>query len=510
MGQLLPDLRNTMQLLQNTLTDKNVLITLILILILGSLLRFYGLENQSLWNDELSSWKQSSYADLDTVIQKGVIPDVHPPRYQILLYFIEKYIGNSESILRLPSAISGVLSIFIIFLVGARLYSYKEGLIASTLMAVLWCPVYYSQEARSYAILLLFTLLATYFWISILEGLTGKARLSYYTIFGYVITAIMSCYLHYFGLYLIALQGLAAVLCSIRKRKAMTYALLIYCPIVLAYLPWLPSMFSQLNRGSIWIKPPRATFFIYYLGFLFNRSIIILLVVLVLYLFFILRSLCNILKTKEYNNIKVSLLSPGLLLILWLFVPFIGAYIKSILSAPILTYKNLIISLPAAYILLSRSITQLPLRVKNPSVLSFIISGLLLSHLVFIMNYYSKPHKTQFRQAVEFVLNRDHLYVNSLIIGYSWRPDYFNYYYERKRSPRRITLTAGQQEDIPKVSELLSQQRPKYIWYISAYRIPDTNFVSFLNGRLSLVEHKQFDTPFRGSTEVWLFENKQL
>lgn len=494
-----------MQLLRRKLTNKNILVLLILILIFGSLLRLYGLNNQSLWNDELSSWKCSSYDNLSTVINRGVRPDVYPPGYQIFLYFVEKCIGDSEIILRFPSAVSGVLSVLVIFFIGLRLYSYKEGLIASALMAVLWCPIYYSQEARAYSMLLLFTLLATYFWISVLESLSKKVRLSYYTTFGYIITAIISSYLHYFGLYLIALQGLFAILFFIRRRQALAYILLIYFPILLAYLPWLPTMWEHLNKGPIWIKPPGSiTFaFVRYLHFLFNKSKTLLLFVLMLYSFLFVRSLYNILKFKEYKNIRTALLSPGLLLVLWLIIPFVGVYIKSILSAPVLTPRNLIISLPAAYLLLSRSITQLPLRSRNKAIIAFVIVGLFLFHVIFRMDYYSEAHKEQFREAVGFIVEHDHLYKGSLIIGYAWSREYLNYYFERKGSDRRVYAMAGQEKDISNVAEVISTESPQYIWYIRAHRSPGVEFIDFLNRNLIFIDQKKFI-----GADVWLFENK--
>jgi len=486
-------------------TNRNVLTLLILILIVGSLLRFYGLENQSLWNDELSSWQRSSYDNLYSVIDKGVRPDVHPPGYQIFLYFVEKYIGDSEPILRFPSAVSGVLSIFIIFLVGLRLYSYREGLIASAFMAVLWCPIYFSQEARVYSMLLLFTLLATHFWISILESLKGKARLSYYTIIGYIITGIISSYLHYFGLYLLLLQGLGAALFCIQRRRALVYVLLIYSLILLAYLPWLPTMWKHLTKGEIWIKPPGSitAIFVGYLHFSFNESKELLLFVMMLYSFLFVRSLCNILKFKEHENSRMTLLSPNLLLVLWLIVPLAGVYMKSILSPPVLTFRNLIISLPAAYLLLSRSITQLPLRSRYNAIVATAIVGLLLFHLIFRLDYYSKPHKQQFREAVNFIVEQDHVYRDSLIIGYAWNREYFNYYFKRKGSERRVDVIGGEERDISNVAEVISIQDPPYIWYICAHRTPDGKFMHFLNKRLRFIDHKKFL-----GADVWLFENK--
>ena len=132
-------------------------------LLLAGGLRFYGLEIQSLWNDELLSWDSANRDTLYEVTEGllAVEQEVHPPGYFVLLHFIEEYFGESEWVLRFPSAVAGVLSVVVIYVLGCRLYSQREGLIAALLLAVLWTPVYFSQEVRMYSLLLLFTMLAT-------------------------------------------------------------------------------------------------------------------------------------------------------------------------------------------------------------------------------------------------------------------------------------------------------------------------------------------------------------
>ncbi|MBW2494473.1 MAG: hypothetical protein JRE43_06945, partial [Deltaproteobacteria bacterium] len=76
------------------------------IILVGALLRFYGLGAQSLWSDELASWRQSHQASIADVIEVGVRPTPYPPAFQILLFFVEKHVGESEIALRVPSAIA--------------------------------------------------------------------------------------------------------------------------------------------------------------------------------------------------------------------------------------------------------------------------------------------------------------------------------------------------------------------------------------------------------------------
>jgi len=491
-----------MQLLKRNLINKNVLIPLILILTLGAILRFYGLGIQSFWLDELLTWGMSNQENLTGVINTLRCCSTHPPGYLSIIYFVEKYIGDSELILRFPSAVSGVLSIFVIFLLGKRLYTYKEGLIASALMAVLWSPIYYSQEARSNSLLLLFTLFATYFWITIMWRLNEKVKLSNYIIFGYFLTAITSSYLHYFGLFLVVLQGLGSILFFIRRRSALSYIFFTYFLIFLAYLPWFPAMLDQMSSDSYnWVNQPELiTSLKSYFNFLFNTSRTLKSAILILYSFLFFNSLYNIFKKKEYRNIRAMLLSSGLLLVLWLIVPFVLIYIKSVLSAPFLVNRNLIISLPAAYLLLSRSITQLPFSSRNQVIIVFVFTGLILSNLIFYKSYYSKPHKEQFRESAGYIVEHDHLYKDSIIAGsYAFMT---NYYFERKGFDRRVELGANQ-KSISGISKVISTGNPRYVWSLHAHSVPDEGYINFLNKNLTLLEYKKFI-----GAEVWLFENR--
>jgi len=483
--------------------SNKVISLLCCIIILGSLLRFYGLDNQSLWNDELASQFKSNQTNLSEVINIGVRHDVHPPGYHILLYFVEKYIGDSESVLRLPSAISGALSIFIIFLLGVRLYSYKEGLIASMLIAVSWCPIFYSQEARSYSLLLLFSLLATYFWIVLIKALDEESKLSCYSTVGYIIFSIILCYLHYFGLYLIGLQGLATLLFFILKRKKLIPIILVYFIIVIFYVPWLPIFWEHLHKATIHITQPTTVTFIHYLKFLFNRSFVLVSIVLILFFLLFYVNLIIFIKLRKYRTTRALVLSADLFLLLWLVIPFAGVFIESILSVSVFTTRNLIISLPAAYLLLSRSITQFHFSSRKLATVSIVIACFLLFHLIYIMNYYSKAYKGQFREAVSYIVEKDRVYKDSLIVGWAWNKSFFDYYFQRNCSNRRVDILAGRENDISLLANAIRLKSPKYIWYVSGHRVPDIGFINFLNKELALVVQKQFV-----GAKVWLFKNK--
>jgi len=283
------------------LLKKQKSILLFSLIIAGAFLRFYGLDHQSLWNDELFTWKCSvsdrwnddGHASWERGTNSSVtktidtaIYDIHPPGYLILIHYFCKYFGDSEYMLRAPSAFFGVLSILIIFFIGKHIYSEQEGLLAAALMAFLWCPIYFSQEARTYSILLFTTVLSTYCWIIILQRLYTQNQLpNLFVIVGYIAAGGISCWLHYFGTFFILLQAIASYVLFARKIRCLfliTFAL--YLPIALVYLPWVPVMImhSRLNAPT-YTKPTTVAFF-KFIKFCFNESIFFFFLVSVLYM----------------------------------------------------------------------------------------------------------------------------------------------------------------------------------------------------------------------------------
>ncbi|MBF0595780.1 MAG: glycosyltransferase family 39 protein, partial [Candidatus Omnitrophica bacterium] len=227
--------------------DRRVWLALSGIVLLGAGLRLFGLDIQSLWNDELHAWAISAQKSIGGVVFLVALQwEGHPPGYHMFLHCLEIF-GNSEVILRLPSAICGILSIIWIFLLGCRLFSWQEGLVASVLMAFSQCPIFYSQEARPYAFLILFSIVTVYYWLSIVEHLQSNRKVKVYTILVYLLSSLICCYLHYYGLYLIFLQGVASFAFYCRTRKDVVCLGFIYAALILAYVPWTACVWGHLH-----------------------------------------------------------------------------------------------------------------------------------------------------------------------------------------------------------------------------------------------------------------------
>lgn len=476
--------------------------SIILILILGGYLRFHGLENQSLWNDELSSWTRSNYGSICEVIIKGAIPDVHPPGFHIILFISQKILGSTEFLLRVPSAIAGTLSIVVIFLVGEKLYSYKEGLISASLMAILWLPIYYSQEVRAYSFLLLFTLLEVYSGLLLIQNLQKKDKFPFKVSMIFILISIILSYLHYFGLLFVFLQGIFLISVHYKNRQPLIYLIVIYFIIFLAYLPWIPIMITQFNYGGgAWILKPDILRLPEYIKFIFNKSDLMITAVLILYSS-LFASQYFISYGNDYSTKTVSAtISSTLVLLIWLSVPFIISYLFSIFFKSILTNRNLIIIAPAAYILLARSITQIRIKNGGKIILTIIMIVFLLYQLLFGMDYYHHKTKEQFREAVKYVVDNSEQYSNDKIFVYGYNDEYFNYYFKSMQVDKKADLLVGEAKDSLLVSTYILKNDARYFWYISAHRTPDKKLIEYFNKKYKLVQNRFFIKAI-----VWLYK----
>jgi hypothetical protein len=117
------------------------------------------LEVQSFWNDEGNSARLSE-RPIPAIIE-GTASDVHPPLYYLALRGWRELVGETEFGLRSFSTFAGILTVAAVVALGRWLAGWGVGLLAGLLAAVNPALVYYSQEARMYALLALLAVLST-------------------------------------------------------------------------------------------------------------------------------------------------------------------------------------------------------------------------------------------------------------------------------------------------------------------------------------------------------------
>jgi uncharacterized membrane protein len=455
----------------------------------GSALRFYRLDAQSLWSDELSSWRQSHQTTISAVIENGVRPTPYPPAYPVLLYFVEEHVGESEIALRFPSAVAGMLSIIAIFLLAKQLYSVREAILAAGLMAFSYQPIYYSQEARAYSLLLLFSILSSHLCFRLREQLEARDRVSASTASAYVACAVTTQYLHHFGLLLVAIQLVALGALFAFRPRALARIVAISAAIIVAYLPWTRYLIEDFGEGHDYLPRPGLRSIGEFWRFMyFDTSGLLAWFVALLFCIAAWRWIVDR-RHADDGDFNAWIRSPTTLLIAWLVVPFGLAYLRSLTSSPILNNRNLIISLPAAVLLLARALTCV-LRTDRLQVLVASAIAAVLIYGPFIKGgYYRYPRKEQFREAAAEVAARSAELTDVRVIAYAWDPDSFDYYLERSGAPNRVSLLAGIEQDIPRTEAFLDEEAPDHVWFLAGHRRPDQAYIQFLDRKLEFVDH---------------------
>ncbi len=119
--------------------------------LLGALLRFPTLDRQSFWLDELVT---ASLLDRGLGDVLGEIPrtEATPYLYYVVAWLWSSVFGLGEVGLRSLSALAGTATIPVAYVAGGVLVSRRAGIVAAALVATSPFLVWYSQEARSYAL----------------------------------------------------------------------------------------------------------------------------------------------------------------------------------------------------------------------------------------------------------------------------------------------------------------------------------------------------------------------
>ena len=167
------------------------------IVVLGAAIRFSTLDQQSFWLDEATTWGIVSHG-LGHVLSTVPKTESTPPLYYVLVWLWAQVFGTGEVGLRSFSALCGTLTIPVMWAVGRRLASERIGLVAALVTAVNPLLFWYSQEARTYALLVLLSALSLLAFLRALEQPSRGRLLAWGAICALTILA------HYFGAFIVA------------------------------------------------------------------------------------------------------------------------------------------------------------------------------------------------------------------------------------------------------------------------------------------------------------------
>jgi len=145
------------------------------IIVVATVLRFYLIEEKSIWLDEsFSLWiaRHSLWEGWGWLIEV----DQHPPLYYSLLHFWILLFGSMEGAVRTLSAVASVLTIPVFYAACRRLLDGPTAGISILILAVSPFHVQFAQETRMYALLTLEVACVIYFLARLFSGPVTQNR----------------------------------------------------------------------------------------------------------------------------------------------------------------------------------------------------------------------------------------------------------------------------------------------------------------------------------------------
>jgi mannosyltransferase len=133
--------------------------------VLATVLRFATLGVQSYHHDEIVTASRILRGSFGHAMHEVWTGESTPPIFYALAWVWTQLVGTGEFGLRSLSAAAGVATVPIAYLIGVELRGRRAGLWAAALVAVNPMMLWYSQEARAYALVALFGALSVLYWL---------------------------------------------------------------------------------------------------------------------------------------------------------------------------------------------------------------------------------------------------------------------------------------------------------------------------------------------------------
>jgi mannosyltransferase len=205
---------------------------------LAAALRFSTLGVQEFWVDERFT---VALLDLGLSEMMAQIPDQEstPPLYYVIAWLWTRVVGTSEVGVRSLSALVGTATVPAVYAAARELCDRRTALAASGLAVVSPFLVWYSQEARAYALLVLLGALSLWLLARLLR------RWSAHEAAWWALVCALALATHYFALFLIIPQALWLLAVSGWRVRP----LLAVCGVGVAGLVLLPLAISQETAG---------------------------------------------------------------------------------------------------------------------------------------------------------------------------------------------------------------------------------------------------------------------
>jgi len=445
---------------------------LVLLILIGALIRFYHIGKESFRGDEI----QTGYfvrTGIGNIIKTSGLERSNPPLYWIILHGWARIFGYGDTTLRIPSALFSILAVWLMFLVGRRLFDPPAGLIAALLTAGSAFHLLYAQDARNYSLLLLLSLVSIWAFLLVIQ----KGRRWNFAVYG--TASVLLAYTHIYGLFIIAAQALFFLLYWKKHRplRRLYIATMLIVGATCIPLVWMlqEKTTSIIERG-FWISRPTLEtiirIFSRYAGAMQGDTWIPIL----FSLFFLIGVIPSLRKPQDQSKTPVpespQSISPAdinrglVLLALCLSVPILVPFLLSLFMTPIIVIRYTIGASAAFYLLTAHGISRL-----RPKFFILIAVGVIIAASFFNMIFYfTHPNKEQWREAAALIA--EHIQPDDAVLYYPEGVKKFIDYYAPVQAPTAFLTRKTNETRIARVVKRIAPENGS-LWLVM--RRPETS-----------------------------------
>jgi len=215
----------------------------------AAVLRIHALAAKSFWFDEGVS---VAIARLDWYNFARILwrREANMSLYYLLLRGW-LHLGSSEFWIRALSVLFAVASIPVLYFLGKRLFDARVGAIASALLAVNAYHIQYSQEARTYPLMVLLCMISSLYFLKCLDDSSRRNRLIY------ILSSGLAVYAHFYSVLVVMAQWLSPTFLEQKEmRRRITND---WRWIGLGIVPIFAFIVATGTGPLRWVQRPSAT-----------------------------------------------------------------------------------------------------------------------------------------------------------------------------------------------------------------------------------------------------------
>jgi mannosyltransferase len=207
--------------------------------------RFGSLGLQSFHHDEVITAGRVIPGSFTDMLREVRVSESNPPLYYVLAWGWAKLFGTGEVGLRSLSALFGAATVPLAYCIGCELSSRRAGLVAAALVAVNPMLIWYSQEARSYALLVLFCAASFLFFARALRSRDG------HDLWLWGLASALALCSHYFAVFAVAIEALWLLIALRSRWRAVLPALAGVGAVGLVLIPLISAQVNPTHIGWI-------------------------------------------------------------------------------------------------------------------------------------------------------------------------------------------------------------------------------------------------------------------